>query len=89
MATPKSGPHPAETHFTIGEYYKYAETGKTEEWGVGLNGTANKRWTRLGNTVLTEAGFNPALVTNSTVTLTKITNADEIAAIKTKWIIPS
>lgn len=49
MATPKTGVHPSETAFTIGEYYKYAETGKTEDWGVGLNGTANKRWTRLGN----------------------------------------
>ena len=89
MATPKTGVHPSETKFTIAEYYKYAETGTVEEWGVGLNGTANKRWTRLGNTVITEAGFDPALVTNKTVTLTKITDADEIAAIKTKWIIPS
>ena len=89
MATPKTGVHPSETGFTIGEYYKYAETGKIEDWGVGLNGTANKRWTRLGNTVITEAGFDPALVTNKTVTLTKITDADEIAAIKTKWTIPS
>ena len=89
MATPKTHVHPGEAPFTIAEYYKYTETGKVGDWGVGLTGTANKRWTRLGNTVITEAGFNPALVTNSTVTLTKITNADEIAAIKTKWIIPS
>tara|TARA_B100002019_G_scaffold135801_1_gene117082 strand:+ start:3770 stop:4045 length:276 start_codon:yes stop_codon:yes gene_type:complete len=90
MATPKApktGVHPSEAPFTIGEYYKYAETGKTEDWGVGLSGTANKRWTRLGTTVITEAGFNSALVTNATITLTKITDADEIAAIKTKWNI--
>ena len=89
MATPKTGTATQETGFTIAEYYKYAETGKTEDWGVGLNGTANKRWTRLGNTVVTEAGFDPALVTNTTVTLTKITDADTIAALKTKWLIPS
>ena len=89
MATPKTGVHPSETGFTIGEYYKYAETGKIEDWGVGLNGTANKRWTKLGNVVVTEAGFDPTKVANTTVTLTKITDADEIAAIKTKWIIPS
>ena len=50
MATPKSHVHPGEGPFTIAEYYKYAETGKAEDWGVGLNGTANKRWTRLGTT---------------------------------------
>ena len=89
MATPKTHVHPGEGPFTIAEYYTYAETGKAEDWGVGLNGTANKRFTRFGNVVVTEAGFDPALVTNTTATLTKITDAAEIAAIKTKWLIPS
>ena len=87
MATPKTWVHPGEGPFTIAEYYTYAETGKAEDWGVGLNGTANKRWTKLGNTVVTEAGFDPALVANTTVTLTKITDADTITALKTKWSI--
>ena len=34
MATPKTGVHPSETGFTIAEYYKYAETGVKEDWGV-------------------------------------------------------
>jgi len=75
--------------FTIDKIYKYAETGKTEDWGVGLTDiNGGKKWERIGpDVVIAESGFDPTKIVNTTCTLTEITDADELAAVKTKWNI--
>lgn len=75
--------------FTIDKIYKYAETGKTEDWGVGLTDiNGGKKWERIGpDVVIAESGFDPTKIVNATCTLTEITDADELAAVKTKWNI--
>lgn len=75
--------------FTIDKIYKYAETGKAEDWGVGLNDPGgSKKWERIGpDVVIAEKDFDPSKIVNDTCTLTEITDADELAAVKTKWNI--
>ena len=75
--------------FTIDKIYKYAETGKTEDWGVGLSDPGgSKKWEKIGpDVVIAEKDFDPSKIVNDTCTLTEITDADELAAVKTRWNI--
>ena len=75
--------------FTIDKIYKYAETGKTEDWGVGLSDPGgSKKWEKIGpDIVIAEKDFDPTKIVNSTCTLTEITDATELAAVKTTWKI--
>ena len=72
--------------FTIDKIYKYAETGKTEAWGVGLTDiNGGKKWERIANDiVIAEKDFDPTKIVNTTCTLTEITDAVELAAVKTR-----
>ena len=69
------------------EFYRLAFTGKQESWGCGMRETTNdasklKKWLKIGTVVVAETGFDPKLLVNDTVTLTKITDADKLAAAK-------
>ena len=69
------------------EFYRLAYTGKTESWGSGMSETTNdssklKKWLKIGTVVVAETGFDPTLLVNSTVTLTKITDTDLLTAAK-------
>ena len=75
--------------FTIDKIYKYAETGKTEAWGVGLTDiNGGKKWERIApDVVIAEKDFDPTKIVNATCTLTEITDATELAPVKTTWKI--
>tara|TARA_B000000557_G_C20805049_1_gene457289 strand:- start:1296 stop:1544 length:249 start_codon:yes stop_codon:yes gene_type:complete len=69
------------------KFYKYALTGTTESWGVGLSmidSTKDVAYQCLdaeGYLVAVD-GFDPANYVNSTCTLTEITDATELANAK-------
>tara|TARA_R100000353_G_scaffold131392_1_gene93217 strand:+ start:451 stop:684 length:234 start_codon:yes stop_codon:yes gene_type:complete len=75
--------------FTIDKIYKYAETGKVADFGVGLTDiNGGKKWERIGpDIVVAEKDFDPTKIVNETCTLTEITDATELAAVKTTWKI--
>lgn len=75
--------------FTIDKIYKYAETGKVADFGVGLTDiNGGKKWEKIGpDIVIAESGFDPTKIVNETCTLTEITDTDELAAVKTTWKI--
>ena len=70
------------------KFYKYELTGKMESWGRGLNLTdpASRKLYVLRDDIgylYAEDGFDPTKYANSTLTLTEITDATELAAAKT------
>lgn len=69
------------------EFYRLAFTGKEEEWGTGMREVTDdpkklKKWLKIGTVVVAETGFDPSICTNTTVTLTKITDSDKLAEAK-------
>ena len=69
------------------EFYRLTFTGKQESWGCGMRETTNdatklKKWMKIGTVVVAETGFDPKLLLNDTITLTKITGAEKLAAAK-------
>ena len=72
--------------FTVDKIYKYAETGTVADFGVGLTDiNGGKKWEKIGpDIVIAEKDFDPTKIVNATCTLTEITDATELAAVKTK-----
>ena len=70
------------------KFYKYALTGKTEAWGSGLSSKDpaknNVRYNLLDieGYLVTVDGFDPSNFTNTTCTLTEITDAEELKTCK-------
>ena len=75
--------------FTVDKIYKYAETGTVADFGVGLTDiNGGKKWEKIGpDIVIAEKDFDPTKIVNATCTLTEITDATELAAVKTTWKI--
>tara|TARA_S200000501_G_scaffold142684_1_gene134725 strand:+ start:831 stop:1082 length:252 start_codon:yes stop_codon:yes gene_type:complete len=72
---------------TYTKFYKYALTGKAEAWGAGLSEidpTKQVAYVCLDTDgyLLAVDGFDPTNYTNSTCTLTEITDSTELAACK-------
>ena len=72
---------------TYTKFYKYALTGTVESWGAGLSEidpTKQVAYICLDaeGYLLAVDNFDPANYTNSTCTLTEITDATELAACK-------
>ena len=69
------------------DFYRLAFTGKEEAWGTGMREVTDdpkklKKWLKIGTVVVAETGFDPSICTNTTVTLTKITDSDKLAEAK-------
>ena len=70
------------------KFYKYALTGKTEAWGVGLVEKDPTKSQVAYNCLDIEGylvavdGFDPTNFTNTTCTLTEITDAEELKTCK-------
>jgi len=69
------------------KFYKYALTGKTEAWGIGLSmidpaKNVKHRLLDYEGYLVAVDGFDPANYVNSTCTLTEITDATELANAK-------
>ncbi len=72
-------------HTVMTDIYKIAYTGKTESWGIGLANTGGDMTYLIVSDeylIASPTDFDPAKMVNSTVTLTKITKAAELAAAK-------
>tara|TARA_B100001989_G_scaffold28509_1_gene17037 strand:- start:42 stop:311 length:270 start_codon:yes stop_codon:yes gene_type:complete len=73
-------------HKVMTDIYKITYTGKTESWGKGLVNTGGDMTYLIPTDeylIADPTDFDPKKMVNSTVTLTKITEAKELKAAKT------
>lgn len=68
--------------------YTFAFTGEVEPWGYGFY-DAEKVEVYRGNIAVLKGDATLADIQNSTVTLTEVTDADQLAQIRAKYSIPA
>ena len=68
--------------------YTFAFTGETESWGYGFY-DPEKVDVYRGNIAVLKGDATLADIENSTVTLTEVTDADQLAKIREKFSIPA
>ena len=68
--------------------YTFAFTGETESWGRGFY-DPEKVDVYRGNIAVLKGEATLADIENSTVTLTEVTDADQLALIRDKFSIPA
>lgn len=68
--------------------YTFAFTGEVESWGRGFY-DPEKVDVYRGNIAVLKGDATVADIENSTVTLTEVTDADQLAQIRAKYSIPA